>query len=69
MTYTIQLASIINSGCGSRMGRMILDQSTDQAHEFLLFRSTATAEEGMDLNVLDVPTRCDIGLVANEYST
>ncbi len=51
------------------MSRMVLDQSTDQAHEFLLFWPTTTAEEGGDLNVLDVPTRCDIGLVANEHGT
>jgi hypothetical protein len=51
------------------MAWVLFDQGTDQAHEFLLFWPTASAEEGSDLNVLDVPTGRSIALVADKHST
>ena len=51
------------------MRRLFINKGSDEAHEFLLFWPATTAEEGGDLNVLNVPTRRSIGLVADKHGT
>ncbi len=51
------------------MAWVLFDQCADQAHEFLLFWPATIADEGSDLNVLDVPTGRSIALVADKHST
>jgi hypothetical protein len=50
------------------MSMMLLDKSSDQAEQFLLLWASAATEEGRDVLMLHLPSRCHIGFVADEHS-
>ena len=47
---------------------MLLDKSSDQAQQFLLFRTIASTQEGYDVLMFHVPSGRRIGLVMDEQS-
>jgi hypothetical protein len=50
------------------MGGVLLDKSPDQAQQFLLFWTVASAQEGREVLMFHVPTRGRIGFVMDEQS-
>ena len=49
-----------------RVAGMLLDKGSDQAQQFLLFWTVASAQEGWEVLMFHVPTRGQIGFMADE---
>src|SRR4051795_9056602 len=61
------LAEIVLSRGGCFGGRVIPDERSDQAQQFLLLRSFPAAEEHPKLDMGDVPAGGCVGLMPNEH--